>query len=41
MLGLIWTQTVWHSDGIPESFFYKKVDFEKNQQDNKNHEKIS
>ena len=31
MLGQIWIQTVWHSDGIPEIFF-QKVDFEKNQQ---------
>ena len=22
MLGLIWIQTVWHSDGIPERFFF-------------------
>ena len=27
MSGLIWIQTVWHSDGIPERSF-KKVDFE-------------
>ena len=32
MSGLIWIQAVWHSDGIPERFFLKKVDFEKNQQ---------
>ena len=35
MLGLIWIQTVWHSDGIPE-FFLEKVDFEKNQHMTKN-----
>ena len=31
MSGLIWVQTVWHSNGIPEIIF-QKVDFEKNQQ---------
>ena len=25
MSGLIWIQTVWHSDGIPERFFSKKL----------------
>ena len=38
MSGLIWIQTVWHSDGMPE-FFSKKVDFEKNQQTTKSMEK--
>ena len=28
MSGLIWIQSVWHSDGIHD-FFFKKVDFEK------------
>ena len=23
--GLLWVQPVWHSDGIPESFFYKLI----------------
>ena len=26
MLGLILTQSVWHSDGIPDRFFFEKVD---------------
>ena len=34
MSGLIWIQTVWHSDDIHKKFF-KKVDFEKNQQTKK------
>ena len=25
MSGLIWIQTVWHFDGIPERFFLKKL----------------
>ena len=25
MSGLIWIQTVWHSDGIPERFFFFKL----------------
>ena len=25
MLGLIWIQTVWHSDAIPERYFWKKL----------------
>ena len=32
MLGLIWIQTDWHSDGIPEGIFLKILNFEKNQQ---------
>ena len=36
MSGLIWIQL----NGIPE-FFFKKVDFEKNQQMTKNHEKLT
>ena len=31
MSGLVWIQTVWHSDGIPE-IIYDNVNFEKNQQ---------
>ena len=39
-LGLIWIQTVWHSDGIPEKVFLK-VDFEKKKSANdKKHEKL-
>ena len=38
VLGLIWIQTAWHSDGIPEIIF-KKVDFEKNQM-TKKHAKL-
>ena len=38
--GLIWFQSVCHSDGIPESFF-EKVDFEKKSADDKKAEKIS
>ena len=34
MSGLIWIQTVWHSDGIPEQIF-QKVDFEKKSADEK------
>ena len=36
MSGLIWIQTVWHSDGIPERTFWKNVDSEINQQMTKN-----
>ena len=32
MSGLIWIQTVLHADGIPEFFFFRKVDFEKKNQ---------
>ena len=32
---LIWIQTVWHSDHIPERFFFKKVKFEKTPADDK------
>ena len=32
MLGLIWIQTVWHSDSIPGRIFFENVHFEKNQQ---------
>ena len=39
MSGLIWIQTVWHFDGIPERIF-QKVDFEKNQQTTKKHAKL-
>ena len=29
MLALIWVQTVWHSDSVPERFFFfHKVNFE-------------
>ena len=37
-LGPNWIQTVRNSDGIPERIFHK-VDFEKNQQTAKMHEK--
>ena len=37
MLGLIWIQSVWHSDGIPERSL-EIVEFEKNQQTTKKHE---
>ena len=41
MLGLIWIQTVWQSDGISEYCFVKRVDFEKkNQHTTKKHEKL-
>ena len=36
---LVWIQTVWNSDGIPERIF-QKIDFEKNQM-TKKHEKIN
>ena len=39
MSGLIWIQTVWHSNDIPERIF-GKVDFEINQQMKKTHEKL-
>ena len=26
---MTWIQTVWHSDGVPERIFGKKLDFEK------------
>ena len=39
MSGLIWIQTVWHSDGIPVRIF-QKVDFEINQQTAKKHSKL-
>ena len=39
MSGLIWIQAVWHSDDIPEIFFRKKVDFEKNQKTTKRYYK--
>ena len=29
MLGLIWIQTAWHTDGIPQRFFLKKLIFKK------------
>ena len=35
MLGFIWIQAVCHSDGIPESFFFK-YDIETYQQATKN-----
>ena len=38
-LGLIWIQTVWCSDGIPERFIWKGW-FLKKSVDNKKHEKI-
>ena len=34
-----WTQTVWHSDSLPERIF-EKVNFVKSQQTTKNHEKL-
>ena len=40
MSGLTWIQTVWHSDGIPESIF-EKIYFEKNQQTTKRACKIT
>ena len=41
MPGLIWIQTVWHSDGIPEDFF-EKVNFQKKKStDNKKAWKIT
>ena len=39
MSGLIWVQTLRHFDGIPERIF-RKVDFGKNQQTAKKHEKL-
>ena len=39
MSGLIWIQSVWHSDGIPERIF-RKVYFENNRQRTKKHEKF-
>ena len=38
MSGLIWIQTVWHSDGIPESCF-EKVNFKKKSTDDKKKKK--
>ena len=38
-LGLIWIQTVWHSDGISFVFF-EKVNFKKNPQITKKHAKL-
>ena len=35
MLYLIWVQTVWHSDGIPERIFFEKVNFEKKEKKKK------
>ena len=34
MSGLIWIQTIWHCDGIPERIF-EKDNFEKKSADNK------
>ena len=34
MLGLIWIQTIWHSDGIPERIF-QKIYFSKISADDK------
>ena len=39
MSGLIWIQTVWHPDGIPERVFQKN-DFENKSADDKIHEKL-
>ena len=39
MSGLIWIQTVWHSYGIPERFFLKKLMFKKIQM-TKKHAKV-
>ena len=36
MSGLIWIQTVWHSDGIPERIFQKR-EFLKNSANDKKH----
>ena len=38
-VGLIWIQSVWHSNGIPERIFRKRW-FWKNQQTTKKHEKF-
>ena len=35
MSGLIWSQTVWHSDGIPERPFWKKLIKKKSTDDKK------
>ena len=41
MSGLIWIQTVWHSDSVPEDLKKKKKKIEKNQQTpKKNPEKL-
>ena len=39
MSGLIWIQTVLHSDRMTEIFFFEKVGFEKNQQRPKSRKK--
>ena len=39
MLGLIWTQTVWHSDGISERIF-RKSGIRKKSAEGKSHEKL-
>ena len=36
MSTLIWIQTAWHFDVIPERIFQKKNDFEQNQHTTKN-----
>ena len=40
MSGLIWIQTVWHSDGIPEIIYWKS-EFQKVSVDDKKHAKIT
>ena len=40
MSGLIRIQTVWHTDGTPESTFFKKLILKKNSDEEKNREKI-
>ena len=40
MLGLIWIQTVWQSEGILKEFF-EKVDFEKKSAEDKKAWKIT
>ena len=40
MLGLIWIQTVWHSDDIPERMLCEVVNFEKIQQKTKNMQNV-
>ena len=35
MLGLIWIQTDWHSDGIPERIFFENFEFWEKSADHK------
>ena len=41
MSGLIWTQTVWYTDGIPERFFFEKINLKKKSTDDKKACKIT